>query len=536
MGLFKKSFIIFTFLYVLFFVKTWGSVTGLLYTHDDVVYYAQTASLVNNFETGIENHLGRYKLYLEMNPQTGKMMSYQPFGPTLLYIVPYLLTKPFVYLISSLRGAAFDEYDPLFFVVLCFYVFIMFYYAGVFLRKTLLLFFDQSISDITVVFTLWGTILPVYVFRRPIFGVIPEFFFSVLLLYLVLRYFKDNKLTICGSAVLGLIAGFLFVTRWNDIYLFILYLPLLAYIEHRSKKGGRWIKAFVIKGAVFLSVALLFFILTQGIIWISTYGSIANFVSIHSKVLGAYIGSSKQAHGIDGLLVNMRNFIHILFGVDWGVIFTMPILVLGGIGMVLAAKLKISHRRFIHIILVLLTFLAPIYIVLKWKTAGEFYGYRFLVTLLPFAALGFSELCEKLPRKYKKIIIYTVFAFCIFNFFVILPFELTEKTSLQENTLTPMGGTGWNNNAYFINAVKFYFESDFKLLISNFLRGYLAAIIFGFMSFFNFDLTKFSPKVSAYFSLIEYKNYLSFVYLLLIMLWVFYLNISSKLSKKIHGR
>lgn len=34
--MYKNSFIIFTLLYVLFFVKTWGSVTGYIYSHDDV--------------------------------------------------------------------------------------------------------------------------------------------------------------------------------------------------------------------------------------------------------------------------------------------------------------------------------------------------------------------------------------------------------------------------------------------------------------------------------------------------------------------
>ena len=529
MGLFKKSFIILTLLYVLFFVKTWGSVTGLLYTHDDVVYYAQTASLVNELNVDIKNNLGPYNnLYLGIQPQTGKMMSYQPLGPSLLYIIPYSLTKPFVYFISLLRGVSFDEYDPLFFVVLCFYIFILFYFSGVILRKTLSLFFSQSLSDIVAIFTLWGTILPVYVFRRPIFGVVPELFLSTLLLYFAARYYKDNKLTIFRSMWLGLIAGFLFITRWNDAYLLLFYLSLLVYTASRSKEESGWVKVFVVKVAVFLVVLSLFFILTQGMIWKSIYGSVVGFISNHSKIISSYINSTEQSRRIPGLFINAKNLVHVILGTDWGVIFTMPILLLGGAGLILSRRLQISSFRAIYIILIILTFFAPFYIILKWKTTGEFYGYRFLISLLPFSAIGFSELIEAGFVKYRKLIVHSIIGFCLFNFLVILPFEFTEKTTLQPQTVTPMGGVGWGNNAYFLNAVSFYFQSDFKALVSNFSRGYLAAIIFGIYSLFNVDLIKFSPKIKAYFSLTGYKNYVAFIYLLLIILWAWYLKITGK--------
>src|SRR4030043_355565 len=122
MKTFNKTFILFTLLYVLFFVKTWGSVSGNIYSHDDVVYYAQTASLVNDFDIDIKNNLGAYSnIYLGTSPKTGRIMSYQPLGPTLLYLIPYAAPKPFVLFISMMRGVAFDQFDPLFFVVLCFF-------------------------------------------------------------------------------------------------------------------------------------------------------------------------------------------------------------------------------------------------------------------------------------------------------------------------------------------------------------------------------------------------------------------------------
>ncbi len=518
MKTFNKIFILFTLLYVLFFVKTWGSVTGNIYSHDDVVYYAQTASLVNDFDIDIKNNLGPYSnIYLGISPKTGRIMSYQPLGPTLLYLVPYTVTKPVVLLISIIRGVPFDQYDPLFFVVLCFFTLILFYISGLFIHKTLRLFFEERIADITTILTLWGTILPVYVFRRPIFGVIPEFFIVTLLVYYLAKIYKENSVSIKNSSILGAITGFLVITRWNDAYLlplcFIFFIALPRRTYEKERFQGR-----VYNAVAFLTVFGIIFSL-QAALWVKIYGSLNDFLSYYYQIHASYISSKNTA------TMYLRNLLHIFFGLDWGMLFTMPVLFFGGIAFIINPRIRILRHKILNIILFLLAFWACFHVVLQWKNTGEFYGYRFLISLLPFSAIGFATLNEKLWEKYGKIIKWLVLIFCFFNFLILLPFELIEKTTLLANNLTPMGGRGWGNNAYFINALKFYFQSDLNMLISVFSRGYLAAFVFGMISLFGIDLARFGNKVKNYFSLTSYRNCIAFFYPMLMAIWFYFLRI-----------
>lgn len=514
-SLFKRTFIFFTLLYILFFVKSWGSVSGNIYSHDDAVYYAQSASLVNDLDLDISNNLGPYSgIYLEKSPKTGRLMSYQPIGPSLLYAIPYALAKPAVLLFSMARKTAFDQYDPLFFVSLCFFIFLLFYCSGELLRKALGRLFGEGISDIAAIFTLWGTILPVYVFRRPIFGIIPEFLAVSLLLFLFAKIYTSVKVSRRDGALLGVVCGFLVITRWNDIYFLPLSLVFLFY--PCIKKRGEGKESLSATGLFLLFLGL--FALLQAEAWIKTYGHLKDFISYYYELHKQYI-SSKNTFAL-----YLKNLAHVFLGFDWGVLFTMPVLGFGGAAFIIKPEFRLFKRRILNSLLFLLLFWASIHVVLQWKNTGEFYGYRFLVSLLPFSAVGFASLLRSLPHRHIKICAALVLAYCVFNFFVILPFELTGKTTLVSGTITPMGGSGWGNNAYFANAVKFYFESDFKTLLSAFSRGYLAAFIFGLASLCGADLEKFSQKVKEYFTLNSYRQYTAFIYPLLCGAWLFISN------------
>lgn len=506
MSLFKKTSIFFTLLYILFFVKTWGSVTGNIYSHDDVVYYAQTASLVNDFDIDIGNNLGQYKnIYLGINQQTGRIMGYQPLGPTLLYLIPYAVTKPFVYIVSALRGVVFDQYDPLFFVVLCFFTLILFYSAGLFVRRTLRLFFEKSIADVVSVFMMWGTILPVYVFRRPIFGVIPELFLASLLIYCMAKLHVNGKASLSAISLLGAIFGLLFITRWNDIYLLPFCLVfLVTFTKDVSGKKCRFIKILLHLSLFVLAVC--FFVVLQCIVWMKTYVKISDFLSYYYQLHAPFINSKNTMFGYT------KNLFYLLFGLDWGMLFTMPILLIGGLVFIFNQRILILKNKIFQKLILLFTFWACFHVVLQWKSTGDFYGYRFLISLLPLSAIGFATFIESLWAKYSKIITYFILGFCFFNFLVILPFELTDKTSMLPDVVTLMGGRGWGNNEYFVEAINFYFNSDFATLVSAFARGYLAAAIFGALSFFGANLSGFSPKAQTYFALVAYKQYIAFLY------------------------
>jgi hypothetical protein len=204
-------------------------------------------------------------------------------------------------------------------------------------------------------------------------------------------------------------------------------------------------------------------------------------------------------------------------------------MLLGGISCIVNSKIRLFRYKILDSFFLLLIFWSCFHVVIQWKNTGEFYGYRFLISLLPFSALGFAILCEQLWVKYDKIIIWSITALCFYNFFIILPFEFTEKTNLQPNIITPMGGCGWGNNAYVLNAAEFYFKSDAKTLIGTFLRGYLGASIFGLISLFGMNLARFGENVENRFTLSSYKSYVIFLYPVFIETWFFILK--NKLKK-----
>jgi len=528
MQFYKKAFIIFALLYVLFFVKSWGSVSGFVYSHDDVVYFAQTASLVNDFDIDIKNNLGPLyrNLYLALHPLTGKMMAYQPIGSSLLYIVPYALIKPFVLLTGALRGTGFDDHDPLFFVALCFFTLMLFYYSGILLVKTLERFFKNPTAQITAVFTLWGTILPVYVFRRPIFAVVPEFFLVSLLFYYIAILYTARKLLFRNTAVLAFIFAFVSITRWNDIYLLPFCLVVLAFLVRRNSPGSsglRLLRSVSAHSLLFLGISCALFLVTQVSAWQSIYRNIGNFVNFYTETHVAYLQLANNSSAGSLFAASLKGLFHIFLGTDWGVLFTMPVLFLGIIPFVLNDRLTLASSRLLQRAFLASLFITPVYCVLLWKNTGDFYGYRFLVSLLPFAAFGVSFAADRFFTGRHKAFKVLICVFCVLNFFIILPFEFSDQVSLLPNTITPLGGRGWGNNHYVVNAVKFYFSSDAKELIALFSRGYAAFVVFGILSKSGFDLARFSPKVKSYFSFDNYRQYASFLYFILAGAWLFFL-------------
>ncbi|MFA5337779.1 MAG: hypothetical protein WC330_05565, partial [Candidatus Omnitrophota bacterium] len=479
---YRSRFVFFTLLYVCFFAKPWGSVVGSIYAHDDVVYYAQTVSLVNDFDTDITNNLGPFvsgnwmKVPGEGQENRKHVVSFEPLGPSTLYIIPYILTKPLVYFISFFRGVSYDAYDPLFFIMLSFFTLILFYFSGEFLRKTLRLYFSGATADLVSFFVLWGTILPVYVFRRPIYGVIPEFFFTTLIIYLLLYLLNKaaKPVSLIGITTLGILSGFLLITRWNDIHIILFCCLTILLMGWQKNECDVHKTRFYYCGyaLLFLFIVLVFFFLTQGMVWISNYGGIGKFVSFFYYLVRDYIGAGGTSINIFGISFNwLRNLTQIFLGWDWGLFFTMPVLVIGGYVFIRNSGKILKQVRTPSFLLALFTFLFPLIIILKWRNTGEYYGYRFMISLLPLASVGFAFLLENNSQRGRKILEALVLIFCFLTFFVILPFEYTDSTTLVQGVAS-MGGRGWKNDAYVINALKFYFQANPIVLAGAFLRGY----------------------------------------------------------------
>lgn len=515
----------FAILYIFFFTKSWESVSGGIYTDDDYAYLGYVISLTNDFDVDFSNH--DLAMYVMIDPDTERMQVAHPMGTSILLIPFYIIAKPIVLLISFFRGIPFNEKDPLFFVFLCSAMVMYFYLGGIFLRRALRFFFSGIAADLTTILSMWGTILPVYVFRRPIFTHVPEFFLISVLLYILARCYVERQVGIKEIMVLGLISALNIITRYGNINIVIFVVFAIYYLAKTKMPGAsRVIKNICIFEGVYFLTFFLVFILTQGLVWRSLFGGFfampikwASSAQGEASVSGPIL--SMAGSGLSFVWFFFRNFIHILIGLDWGLLYTMPSFLVGIIIFIFVSPFKFFEKKIYQYLVNLLIVAVPFAVILRWGCAGQFYGYRYLLGLLPLSAFGFAVILEKILPYWKKVVIVLSVLFCIINFMSILPFQVTEATTLHVDNVSPLGHKGWGNNAYVINSVKFYFTNDKKTLASAFLRGYLGVYGFGGLSLTGVDLGKYSQKVKDYFSLNSYKKWIALLYPLFVFLFIF---------------
>ncbi|MBN3040911.1 MAG: hypothetical protein JW867_07270, partial [Candidatus Omnitrophica bacterium] len=460
--LFLKLFISLSLIYIAFMVKPWANVSGNIYPGDDNSYYGYTSSIVNDFDFDFANN--QLSGHGGLSPATGKIQLYHPIGTSLLLIPFYVLAKPIVVLVDILNHSPFEQRHPLFFIFMCSGVMVYAYWGSFLLyRAVCQLGIKPKTALISVTLSLWGTILPAYIFKRPIFSTIPEFFLISALIFLVVQ-FKPRLANIKYIFFLSLLCGLLIVTRWNDLHIifFIFYFLLVCQIQAKGFK-----KEIVFKILFFFGVIFLIFFLTQGLAWKSFLGSF--FKPPYNP-----LGIGKTARVVSSHTIN--NLLHIFIARDWGLFYTMLPFLAGTVAFFIFLPLPLSKNKLLDFLVYLLVFLLPFAIVVKAQKQGSYYGYRHLLSLLPFATLGLAAflnmIYEKTPKADKVLTIITVLIIS-FNFFLMLPFEYHDSTTLKRS-INIMGREGFNNDAYVFNALKLYFTLPARDLAGMFCRGYAA--------------------------------------------------------------
>jgi hypothetical protein len=477
--LYFKIFLALSILYILFQIKPGTTLSGNIYAGDDQSYYGHTASLVNDLDFDFSNN--DVVSAFGVSAVTGKIVLAQPIGTSLLLVPFYATAKPFVLLLGFLTHSPFNQKHPIFFVFMSLGVLFYAYIGGYLLLKSLcLLGFDGKVSVAAVTAVMWGSMLPVYIFRRPIFSHVPEFFVLTVIIYLMIKYRIDKLLGLRQLIIFGIMAGIILITRWYAINIFFL---ILCYIFARKiapsgfKQGPYFLLLFVFS-------AFIVFFFTQGLAW-KTY-------------TGGYFTLPYNPDKIEGTrpimdflsFQSLKNIFNIFAGQDWGILYTMLPVVIGMAGFFILHPLSISRNIALDraIYLVVLSF--PFFIVVKLGLPGCYYGFRHLLALVPFSCFGLAAFFERIlsrKKRHIKLIWFFVVIVLIFNFFLILPFERSESTSLTYGP-SVMGGTGWVNNAYIPNALKIYFTLPLKNLLGLFSRNLLGQYVLGSIYLFSRDI------------------------------------------------
>ncbi|MBL7020967.1 MAG: tetratricopeptide repeat protein [Nitrospinaceae bacterium] len=177
-------------------------------------------------------------------------------------------------------------------------------------------------------------------------------------------------------AALGALLGFISMTRVINIAFFALIVVDLLWIFRAGLKSSATIKKLFMLGGAILGGFFLV-MLPQIVCWYQLNG--VPFPPRHMKYAG---------EGLSGisLLPLLEKVWDLFFSAKWGLMFSMPLAVAGGVGLFLKNKWLQEIRPG------LLAYLAGIFaIVIIYPEDSASYGHRHLISALPVFALGLGN-------------------------------------------------------------------------------------------------------------------------------------------------
>lgn len=285
------------------------------------------------------------------------------------------------------------------------YLFFGFYFLFLALNRI----YSPIVSELlTLSLLLFGGGILVYVFRRPIMSHVYEFFAISGSLFFVGKLIQGRR-SISILLYLSLFSSLVFLTRYNNLFLAIVFHGFAIYTV--AKDNGRYLWA-KISSIILIPFVIFFFfkmlpILSNGF----------------SKFDQSYGGGVGRLIEIQSLTFYLERLLDIFFGLDMGLIFTAPAIVIGFLGI-------IFFWRKIHIIYLILAFscLVNLFVVMQWKSFGSYYGYRYLTfSVGPILAFYLGQFLYLKYSKLQKIFISVVILCSMF--FTINSFLALEKYS-----------------------------------------------------------------------------------------------------------
>ena len=419
---------------------------GLLSVNDDDDYFAYASSIA----------YGRFP-HFDHEYHVGVTMPYAAGGPG-------ILAAPFVFAFSG-----FDRLESAPIVdrrtkenrywswsLLGFHVASIVYLilAVLILFRFLCLWTSRPMSLAVIVAGLFaGGGIFIYAFRRPIMSHVYELFSISLSLYLFsLVYLGQRSRRILMG--LGLAAGFVFLTRYNNAFLTLGILGATTLILHRRPGNfGFFQNCTWLLGP--LACALIFFRI--------------------APVFVNGVSSADQSYGnVASILTPTFDFefyaqrlIDIIFGVDMGLVFTAPVLLLG---IFLSARAwgLVPKSFFIFVSFVLIN----IYVTMAWKSFGSFYGYRYIVfTAFPLLALLAARGLDTLASRNVKVLLLSLT--CVLGFISFNSVLAFERSSVFSFSLinTKYGTQTYSNPVYHILLIQHLINNPFQFLEVSWKQG-----------------------------------------------------------------
>lgn len=437
----KKITLVFSLMCFLMFKPHW--LNGLLlYSGDDSQYFAYSTSIA----------FGTY-------PDLSREFVQEAHIAPLHRAGPGLLASPFVSLFSIIDRA---ENAPIvkkrelatirtswslfgFFVATVAFG----WFSCLFAYRTVRLFYSEQIAERAVTLLYVFQILPVYVCVRPIFSHIYELFFQTVAVYFLAKMLRDRKFEPVATPPLAwvvVINVFAMLCRQTASVYAIMWTSIYFIIGSHSIDPRKNARGYF-KAAKALIATFAFYTVIKHFPEWATSNS-------YSFDTAAY-ESSGFLYQFESPLFYFERLFDLLFGLDWGLIFTAPFFLIGLL-FLLFSKVQDSISRKLWL-WATLPLLVNMYIVFIWKGQGSWFGYRyFLFAAIPVMLIPFSQWLSTLDRK----MLFIVAGICLLPVFSNLWFANAEDTTLMI-VKNKYGDTLWNNPSYQVRVWKHVLSKDF---------------------------------------------------------------------------
>jgi len=448
--------------------------SGMLYIDDDQSYVAHATSLV----------FLQFPSYAKESFTVGKGVPLHSIGAS-------LLASPFVFIFSIvdrfLGNDIVMQRNPtnvaLSWTAFGFVVSSLFYLWAtcLLLYLSLRFFFSSWISSLTVMLSVLVEGIPLFALRRPANAHIYEIFLQSLFIFFLFRVYKVGHILPDKwhfrywkeSALVGILIGLMFLVRLNNILIALAWPGILFFLYYPKITRKRIFQMIIIS---YLFIPAVFFVFQ---IWPIFY-NLHDIRYYQGYINHPYIKENLLA--IQSLDFYFRRFLHLLWGVDFGLVFSSPYLLLGLISFLWIKK----DRIYKYITLALIPLIVNFYITLSYRTQGAWYGYRYLIfSLLPVIiyplAYTFSLLAEK---KLRSLFIITI-AILIIPLLSMVSFEGNDSNLTLKIIDQGFGVADYGNSTYQIEIYKTIYKQPVQYLFSLFKAGpcyfaYLASLLTGF--------------------------------------------------------
>lgn len=375
-----------------------------------------------------------------------------PWGPANHSIGPSLLAVPFVFAFSladrftgnSIVQARTIENIPGSWTGFGFVVASQVYFLiGIAMLLAVCVdLFPRAPAGFVVALSVAASGLPFYAFRRPVFTPAYEFFLVAAGIYLLSSALKRRPFTrrpVLFRLLSFAVAALLFLVRYNDIVFSLVLLAVLDEAAHDQPETPRFLSLSKAVLVEWTALALVVAMTALFVMWLKTLGQGLWNPDVLIERLFRFREPKFYLHSLA----------HLLIGIDWGLIFSAPLILLGLRGVFLIGP---ERRYFLPLFAALgVNFL----IAISWGTQGSSYGHRYFVNAaLPLATLGLVAWLERgrgaARTRRLKLMALSVFPICM-----LLAFENEPAFALKQGA-TPWG-SGWVNNTYALNVMKSLF-------------------------------------------------------------------------------